>query len=94
MFDDSAVYSLAAVSDGCGDTMNPDECMMSDSSATICKKSYCPACGMNQTQTSSVCYTLQGNFGYCTCQGGSVTVDKYGNKWPSCKASGSCSPPR
>ncbi len=93
--DDGTVYVLQGISDGCGDTMSADECMASGgSSSTICKKTYCPACGMNQTQTGSVCYTLQGNFGYCSCQPGSVTTDRYGNKWPNCNASGSCTPPR
>src|SRR5436305_10243474 len=92
--DGSDTYSVAAISDGCGDTMNADECMFgSDSSSMICKKAYCPSCGLNQTQTASVCYTLQGNYGYCSCQPGGVTIDKYGNKWPNCNASGSCTPP-
>jgi hypothetical protein len=88
------VYNLAGISDGCGDTMNADECMGSDTSSTICRKTYCPSCGMDQTQTSSLCFTLLGNMGVCSCKPGGVTIDKYGNRWPNCTISGSCGPPR
>ena len=89
--DGSAVYSMTGISDGCGDTMNPDDCMASgDSSATICTMDACPACGFDQTMTSSVCYKLFGQSGFCSCQGGGIAWEKYGNKLPNCKASGSC----
>jgi hypothetical protein len=88
------IDNMTGISDGCGDTMNPDDCMFSDTSSTICKKAYCPACGFNENQTASICFTLQGQYGYCSCTGGGVTIDKHGNKVANCNASGSCSPPR
>lgn len=58
---------------------------------TYCTKSYCPRCGLDSTQTKSVCYSLFGQSGYCSCQGTNyVGTDKYGNKFPRCSTSGSC----
>jgi hypothetical protein len=90
--DDPGVFSVEGISDGCGDTMNADECMASGSgwSTTICSDQACPACGFDMNMTKSVCYRLYGGFGYCKCQGGGVGRDKYGNKFPNCAASGSC----
>jgi hypothetical protein len=86
------VDSVAGISDGCGATMNPDDCMFQDSgwSSTICTSSACPACAFDATMTKSICYYLTGNSGYCKCSGGGVTKDKYGNVIPNCSASGSC----
>lgn len=91
--------NLIGISDGCGATMNADQCMFGDAassgSITICRQSYCPSCMMNQAQTASFCGTLLGNQGYCQCTGtGSVYTDKYGNKWPACNTKGSCLAPR
>jgi hypothetical protein len=95
------IDNVAGLGDGCAGTMNPDQCMFGDSdatngwSSTICRQSYCPSCFMNQTQTASLCGTLLGNMGSCKCTpSGTVTTDKYGNKWPACQTSGSCGPLR
>ena len=89
---DGDVFSVAGISDGCGDTMNPDDCMSVGNSwsATICTNEACPACGFDSTMTRSICYRLIGNYGYCSCQGGGVGRDKYGNKIALCTTNGSC----
>jgi hypothetical protein len=91
--------NMTGISDGCGATMNADQCMFGDgdfsSSFTICRQNYCPSCYMNQTQTGSLCGTLLGNMGACKCTPSSyVATDRYGNKYPACLTSGSCGPPR
>jgi|GEM_PF-1726374 len=90
--DGGEVFSPEAISDGCGDTMSPDECMFGGNWTTsICSNAACPACGFDQTMTKSICYRLYGNTGYCACQGTSgVGRDKNGNTFPHCNASGSC----
>jgi hypothetical protein len=90
--DTGDTFNLQGVSDGCGTTMNVDECMFGDSSwtTTLCTMSACPACAFDATQTRSICYYLPGNAGYCSCTGGPVGTDKYGNKFPNCATKGSC----
>jgi hypothetical protein len=90
--DGGDVFNMQGISDGCGATMNADQCMFGDSSwtTTICTMSACPACAFDQTQTRSICYYLPGNAGYCSCAGGSVGRDRYGNRFPNCAAKGSC----
>ncbi len=90
--DGGDVLNMQGVSDGCAGTMDPDQCMFGDSSwtTTICTQSACPACAFDRTQTMSICYYLPGNSGYCSCAGGPVGTDKYGNKFPNCAAKGSC----
>jgi hypothetical protein len=88
---DTGVDALQGISDGCGDTMNPDDCMFSDSSTTIlCTNDACPQCGFNQSMTASVCYRLWGAAGYCSCAPGGLYTDKYGQKQPNCATKGSC----
>jgi len=89
---DGEVFNMEGISDGCGDTMNADQCMFGDSSwtATYCTKDACPACAFDQTQTRSICYYLTGNTGYCSCTGGGVAYDKHGQKYANCTTSGSC----
>jgi hypothetical protein len=89
-FDGGDVMNMQGISDGCGATMNADECMDSTWTTTICTLSACPACAFDKTQTMSICYYLPGNSGYCSCAGGPVGTDKNGNKFPNCTAKGSC----
>jgi hypothetical protein len=91
VFGDGDVYNKEGISDGCGDTMNADECMFSGSSINTCIDQYCPQCGFNNTLTAASCYRLKGATGYCSCQGGGVTRDKWGQPMPVCKTSGFCS---
>ncbi len=58
---------------------------------TLCTKTYCSQCGLDANQTASVCYTLYGSYGYCTCSGTNTVIDKGGGvKYPRCNTSGSC----
>lgn len=92
--DGSLTFNAAGISDGCGDTMNADECMASGSgfSSTLCKQDACPACGFNDTMTASICFRVRGQYGYCSCTAAGIAYDKNGNKIANCNASGSCTP--
>jgi hypothetical protein len=85
------VENRDGISDGCGDTMNADECMAMGTSHTVCVDDYCPACGFNNTMTGASCYRLKGNTGYCSCQAGGITRDKWGQPMPVCTTNGFCS---
>ena len=91
--DGGDVFNKDGISDGCGDTMNADECMASGgmTSHTTCVSDYCPACGFNNTMTAATCYRLKGNTGYCTCQAAGITRDRWGQPMPVCTTSGFCS---
>src|SRR5258706_8951673 len=90
--DGGDVFSVEGISDGCGSTINADECMFGDSSwsSTICTSSACPACAFDETHTRSICFYLDGNSGYCSFKGGPLGTAKYGNKFANCTTSGSC----
>ena len=92
--DGGGVDNMDGIGDGCGATMNPDECMFGDSgwnNITQCTRTACPACAFDETGTKSICYYLTGNSGYCSCTGrSSVGRDTHGNSFPSCNSSGSC----
>ena len=90
--DGADTFNLEGISDGCGSTMNADQCMFGDSSwtTTLCTNSSCPACAFDASHTKSICYYLDGNSGYCSCKGGGVGTDKYGNKYANCTTNGSC----
>lgn len=92
VFDDGGlVLNREGISDGCGDTMNADACMGMGTSHTTCVDDYCPACGFNNTLTAASCYRLKGNTGYCSCQAGGITRDKWGQPMPICTTMGFCS---
>jgi hypothetical protein len=75
----------------CGDTMNADECMASGTTTTRCTDSYgCPQCGMSGDMSTSVCWRVYGNWGYCSCTPNGTYINSYGIKTPSCKTQGSC----
>lgn len=57
-----------------------------------CTNSYgCPACALSQDHKTSVCYVLQGAWGYCSCSPQQPYYDKYGILRPNCQKEGSCS---
>ena len=90
--DGNLIFDVAGISDGCGDSMSPDDCMASgDTTQTLCTRDACPACAFDQTMTRSICYKLYGASGYCSCTGANnVAYDRNGNKTPNCATSGSC----
>jgi len=92
--DGGGIDNMDGISDGCGATMNADECMFGDSGwndISQCTRTACPACAFDETGTKSICYYLTGNSGYCSCKGrDSVGRDSHGNIFPNCSTSGSC----
>lgn len=91
--DSTLVFNMQGISDGCGATMNADECMFGDSSwtTTLCTMAACPACAFADVAgTRSTCYYLTGNMGYCSCKGAGVAYDRNGNKYANCVTNGSC----
>lgn len=90
--DGDEVLDKSGISDGCGDTMNADECMAAGmTSHTRCISDYCPACGFNNSMTAATCYRLKGNTGYCSCTPQGITRDRWGQPMPNCTTSGFCS---
>jgi len=76
----------------CSQANTPDECMGSGTVTVTCTNSYgCPQCALDASQSNSICYVIQGNYGYCKCSGQSgFTFDKYGQKMANCNRSGYC----
>jgi hypothetical protein len=76
---------------GCGGWPEPDNGGDYGTTSTICRKSYCAQCGLNESRTASRCSWLYGAYGFCTCSDSNeVYTDEQGVTWPKCKSSGSC----
>src|SRR5438105_156278 len=71
----------------CSTASTPDECMAT--TISVCTKDYgCPQCGLSNDLNSSVCSTLAGQTGWCTCTPqNKVNYDKWGQKYGSCNSS-------
>lgn len=77
--------------------LDPLECMAMVSASGVatsistCTDNWgCPQCGMNQSETNSLCFKIFANWGVCTCTPAGITTDKYGRKQPRCITKGSC----
>ncbi len=79
--------------DPCAGAATPDECMAAGST-TPCRLQKCPGCALNEDESQSICFYLEGSFGYCTCKGAPAGRRTDGSKYPKCVASGSCGPIR
>lgn len=102
MFIVSAVPAFGYIQDAteadtgsCGN-VDPDQACYAGTIGNIrCTDSFgCPQCGLDMRLKKSVCYRLGGMWGWCTCSPGPVGIDQFGQMYPKCARTGSCTVPR